>query len=110
MFQAKFRQFHGVVEDPVIQIFRDSGQDAVIFLARQMKSKDPAIRAKAAGALRYMGRPFTASDIGLAALCEALNQPDSHVREIAEGALGDAGRKPRRQCPHLLNAFQQALT
>jgi len=102
MFQAKFHQFQGVVGDPVIQIFRDSGQDAVIFLARQMKSKNSAVRAKAAAALRYIGRPFTASDIGLAALCEALNQPDSDVREIAEGALGDVGPQAKEAVPALI--------
>ena len=101
MLQAKFRQLQGYDGDPVIQVFRDSGQAAVIFLARQMKSKDSAIRAKAAGALRKMGSQFTSSDVGLAALCEALNQPDTDEREISEGALGDVGPQARAAVPAL---------
>ena len=102
MFQAKFNQLQGFNGDPVIQIFRDSGQDAVAFLARQMKSKKISIRVKAVRALRQMGDPFTAADIGLAALCAALNQPDNDVREIAEGALGDVGPQAKAAVPTLI--------
>jgi|GEM_PF-6790350 len=102
MLQAKFNQLQGYDGDPVIQVFRDNGQDAIAFLARQMKSKKSSIRIKAVGALRQMGTSFTASDIGLAALRAALNQSDIEVRSIAEGALGDLGPKARAAVPALI--------
>jgi len=102
MLQAKFDQLQGYDGDPVIQVFRDSGQKGVAFLARQMESKDSSIRVKAVGALRQMGRSYTASDIGLAALCAALNQSDIEVRSRAEGALGDLGPKAKAAVPALI--------
>ena len=111
MLQAKFDQLQGYDGVPVIQVydqhaviqvFRDSGQMAVAFLARQMESKDSSIRVKAVSALRQMGRSYTASDIGLAALCAALNQSDIEVRSIAEGALGDLGPKAKSAVPAII--------
>jgi HEAT repeat protein len=102
MLQAKFHQLQGYDGDPVIQVFRDSGQEAVAFLARQMESKDSTIRVKAVGALRQMGTSFTASDIGLTALCAALNQSDIELRSRAEGALGDLGPKAKAAVPALI--------
>ena len=102
MLQVKFDQLLGYQGDPVIQVFRDSGQEAVVFLARQMESQDSSIRVKAVGALRQMGRSYTSSDIGLAALCAALNQSDIEVRSIAEGALGDLGPKAKAAVPALI--------
>lgn len=102
ILRAKFDQLQGYQGDPIIQIFRDSGPDAVAFLARQMESKDSTIRVKAVGALRQMGTSFTASDIGLAALCAALNQSDIELRSRAEGALGDLGPKAKAAVPALI--------
>lgn len=105
ILQAKFDQLQGYQGDPVIQTFRDSGPDAVAFLARQMESKDSTIRVKAVGALRQMGRSYTGSDIGLAALCAALNQSDIEVRSRAEGALGDLGPKAKAAVPALIKCI-----
>jgi HEAT repeat protein len=104
MFQAKFDQLRGYNGDPVIQSFRNRGQDAVAFLARQMESKDTIIQVKAVRALRQMGTSFTASDIGLAALCAALNHPDDELCEIAEGALGDLGPQAKAAVPALIKS------
>jgi len=104
MFQAKFDQLQGYDGDPVIQVFRDSGQRAVAFLARQMESKDSSIRVKAVGALRQMRPPNTASNIGLTALCAALNDSDIEVRSRAEGALGDLGPKAKAAVPALIKS------
>jgi HEAT repeat protein len=52
-----------------------------------------------------MGHSFTDSDIGVAALCGALNDPDDEVRSIAEGALGDAGQKAKAAVPSLIKCI-----
>lgn len=107
MLQAKFHQLQGYDQDPVIQVFRDNGQEAVAFLARQMESKDSRVRVKAVRTLRQMGPSYTDSDIGLAALCAALNQPDIEVRSIAEGALGDLGPKAKAAVPALITCVSE---
>jgi hypothetical protein len=107
MLQAKFDQLQGYDGDPVIQVFHDSGQEAVAFLTRQMESKDSATRVKAVGALRQMGRSYTTSDNSLAALCAALNQSDIEVRSRAEGALGDLGPKATAAVPALIKCISE---
>jgi HEAT repeat protein len=102
MLQAKFHQLQVNNSDRDIQVFRNSGQEAVAFLARQMESKDSTIRVKAVGALRQMGCSYTGSDIGFSALCAALNQSDIEVRLRAEGALGDLGPKAKAAVPALI--------
>jgi len=101
ILQAKFDQLQGYQGDPVIQVFRDNGQAAVAFLARQMESKDDSQRVKAVGALRQMGPAFTGTAAGLAALCTALNQSDKAC-SIAEGALGDLGPEAKVAVPALI--------
>ena len=105
VLQAKFEQLRGYDGDPIVQDFRNIGQDAVAFLARKMESKDTDIRVKAVGALRQMRPPFTDSDVGLAALCAVLNQPDTNVCSIAEGALGDLGPKAKAAVPALIKSI-----
>jgi HEAT repeat protein len=104
---AQFTQLQGYQGDPVIQTFRDGGQEAVAFLARQMKSKDSATRIKAVGALRQMGITFTSSDTGLTALCAALAQSDVELCSIAEGALGDLGPKAKAAVPALIECVSR---
>ena len=104
MLQAKFDQLQGYDKDPVLETYRDSGQATVAFLARQMESQDSSIRVKAVGALRQMGRSYTASDVGLAALCAALSDSDIEVRSRAEGALGDLGPKAKAAVPSLIKS------
>jgi HEAT repeat protein len=107
VFQAEFAQLQGYQGDPVIKTYRESGQPAVAFLAQQMKSKDSAIRVKAAGALRQMGTSFTSSDVGLAALCAALNPSDVECCSMAEGALGDLGPQAKVALPALIECVSR---
>jgi hypothetical protein len=107
LLQVKFDQFQGYDGDPVIQVFRDNGQKAVAFLARQMESMDSSIRVKAVGALRQMGRSYTDSNIGMAALCAALNQSDIEVRSRAEGAIGDLGPKAKAAVPAIIKSVSE---
>ena len=107
MLKVKFDQLRGYQGDPVIQVFRDSGQKGVAFLALQMESKDSTIRVKAVAALRKMGPQFTASPVGMAALCAALNQPDTELCSIAEGALGDLGPKGKAAVPALIKCVSK---
>ncbi|MBX3734943.1 MAG: hypothetical protein KF791_20395 [Verrucomicrobiae bacterium] len=130
ILQTQFDQLQGYTGDPVIQTLRDTGPDAVAFLARQMKRKDSVlldwyvalwpklpvfiksklkqpvnattIRVKAVGALRQMGTSFTGSEIGLVALTNALSHPDIELRSRAEGALGDLGPKAKDAVPALI--------
>ncbi len=105
VLQAKFEQLRGYDGDPIVQDFRNIGQNAVAFLARKMESKDTDIRVKAVGTLRQMRPPFTGSDVGLAALCAALNQPDTNFCSIAEGALGDLGPRAKAAVPALIKSI-----
>ena len=57
MLEENFEKFLGYDGDPVIQSFRERGQDAVVFLARKVESKDLTSRVKAVKALRQMGPP-----------------------------------------------------
>lgn len=109
ILQAKFEKITGYDRDPVIQDFRDSGQAAVTFLARQMQSRDAGIREKAVGALRQMGASFTDSDAGLAALCAAMHWSDAKMRSIAEGALGDVGPKAKAAVPALIECVSEGM-
>src|ERR1035437_7500753 len=74
--EENFEKYVGYDGDPIIQVFRERGQDAVAFLARKVDSTNLTSRVKAVGALREMGPPFTGSETGVAALCAALNDPD----------------------------------
>jgi HEAT repeat protein len=103
--EENFEKFLGYDGDPVIQSFRERGQDAVAFLARKAESKDLSSRVKAVKALRQMGPPFMGSETGVAALCAALNQPDNQLRSIAAGALGDLGPQARAAVPMLIKAI-----
>jgi hypothetical protein len=102
MFLAKFKQLQGYDRDPIVQFFCDNGQDAVVFLAREMKSNNSSIRIKAVKTLRQMGPRFTASSVGVGALCAALNDSDMTVRSIAQGALGDLGPQAKAAVPLLI--------
>ena len=106
-FQANFDKLQGYNGDPVIQSFRDGGQDAVAFLARKMQSNDASARVKAVGALRQMGSRYAASRAGITALCTALNQPDTELRSRAEGALGDIGPQAKAAVPSLIKCISE---
>ncbi|HTB83514.1 MAG TPA: thioredoxin-like domain-containing protein [Candidatus Sulfotelmatobacter sp.] len=108
LLQAEFDGFQNYQDDPEIQWFRDSGQGAVVFLAKKAKSEDSKIRVKALGALRYMGPPYSSSDAGLAALCAALNRPaGDEARNVAEGALGDIGPDAKVAIPALIKCISE---
>jgi hypothetical protein len=99
--RTKFSEFQGFDGDQAIQTFRNAGEAGVAFLAQQLKSGDSANRIKAVEALRQMGRRYTATKDGIAALWDALDQTNSEVCTVAEGALGDIGPKAKAAIPSL---------
>lgn len=107
ILQATFEQLQSFNTDAANQIFSARGQDAVAFLAQKIKSKDSSVRVKAVAALRKMGPEFTASPVGIAALCAALNQPDSELCLVAEGALGDLGPSAKAAVPALIESVSR---
>lgn len=130
-----FDQMQGYNGDPGVQIMREIGSDAVVFLAERINLKDSVLRAKyvsiwpklapelrsklskpksaaqirmqAIGTLRAMGTPFTTSRFGLATLTAALSNPDFQVRSRAAGAIGDIGPQAASAVPALLKSVEQ---
>ena len=66
-----------------------------------------AIRVKAVGALRQIGPPFTASEVGFDALRAALKHSDIDVRSRAEGALGDLGPQAKPALHDLIKSIEK---
>ena len=102
MLPAKFSELSNADNDPSIEAFRDCGQDGVAFLVEKLKSNDPAVRLKAVGALRKLGRSLTSTNLCITALCDTLTQPDPEISSIAEGALGDIGPQAKPAVPALM--------
>lgn len=66
------------------------GQECVPALIRALKDPHAGVRHEAAESLCWIGKP------AVQALCEALLDPDPHVRAGAALALGDVDDKDRR--------------